>query len=426
MSFYTSLSGLKASQTQMSTISHNLANVSTNGFKRSDTEFADVIASSVSADPNKMVGSGTVVKTIRQQFSQGNLVQSESSLDLAITGDGFFAVRPSLGGEQINYTRNGSFLVDADRYVVDGQGAHVQIYPVDGSGNVIATSASALTSLRLPASSGTPTPTQNVALALNLGATADVPATATFDRFDASSYNKAVTTTVYDSNGGPMTMTTYYRRDTAPVPTTPPAAPDLSSDWSVFTFVGDQQMQAAGGGSVQLSFDAAGQMSAPAAPVQFGVFTPSDGASNQQITLDFTGTTQLTAESGIAVQTQDGVSVGELQGVTIDEEGYVQASFSNGDNQVIGKIALANFSNPSGLRQLGNSTWASSGLSGEPGYGEANSDGLGALMSGAVESSNVDITEELVSLIAAQRNFQANAKALDTSSQISETIFNIR
>jgi len=426
MSFYTSLSGLKASQTEMSAISHNLANVATNGFKRSDTEFADVIASSVSADPTKMVGSGTVVKTIRQQFSQGNLVQSESSLDLAITGDGFFAVKPSLDGEQINYTRNGSFLVDADRYVVDGQGAHVQIYPVDGSGNVIATSASALTSLRLPASSGTPVPTQNVALALNLTATTEVPASATFDRFDATSYNKAVTTTVFDSNGTPLTMTTYYRRETAPIPTTPPAAPDLSSDWSVYTFVGDQQMQSAGGDHIDISFDATGALETPTAPVQFGVFTPSDGASNQQITLDLAGTTQLTAESEITVQTQDGVSVGELQGVTIDEEGYVQASFSNGDNQVIGKIALANFSNPSGLRQLGNSTWASSGLSGEPAYGEANSDGLGALMSGAVESSNVDITQELVSLIAAQRNFQANAKALDTSSQISETIFNIR
>src|SRR3546814_10910533 len=140
MSFYTSLRGLKASQTEMSTISHNLANVSTNGFKRSDTEFADVIASSVSVNPTKMIGSGTVVKSIRQQFSQGNLVQSESSLDLAITGDGFFAVKPSIGGAQVNYTGNGSFLVDADRYVVDGQGSHVQIYPVDGPGNVIATS----------------------------------------------------------------------------------------------------------------------------------------------------------------------------------------------------------------------------------------------------------------------------------------------
>ncbi|HVI98168.1 MAG TPA: flagellar hook protein FlgE [Sphingomonas sp.] len=426
MSFYTSLSGLKASQTEMSTISHNLANVSTNGFKRSDTEFADVIASSVSADPNKMVGSGTVVKSIRQQFSQGNLVQSESSLDLAITGDGFFAVKPSLGGAQINYTRNGSFLVDADRYVVDGQGSHVQIYPVDGSGNVIATSASALASLRLPATSGTPKATQNVQLSVNLNATTEVPETAAFDRFDATSYNKAVTTTVYDSNGTPTTMTTYYQRTTAPIETVPPAAPNLSSSWDVYTFVGDQQMQVSGGDHITMSFDTSGALTNPGTPTQFGVFTPSDTASNQQITIDLAGTTQKTGSTEVLAQAQDGLSVGELQGVTVDEEGFVKASFSNGDNQILGKIALANFSNPTGLRQLGNSTWASSGISGEPAYGEANSDGLGALMSGAVESSNVDITEELVSLIAAQRNFQANAKALDTSSQISETIFNIR
>src|SRR3546814_21091266 len=125
-----------------------------------------------------MIGSGTVVKSIRQQFSQGNLVQSESSLDLAITGDGFFAVTPSIGGAQVNYTRNGSFLVAADRYVVHGQGSHVQIYPVDGSGHVIAPSTSALTSLLLPATGGPPTPTPNVQLAVTLNPTPKRPATA--------------------------------------------------------------------------------------------------------------------------------------------------------------------------------------------------------------------------------------------------------
>ena len=112
--------------------------------------------------------------------------------------------------------------------------------------------------------------------------------------------------------------------------------------------------------------------------------------------------------------------------MTVGEDGIVRASFSNGDSLALGKMALANFSNPSGLRQLGNSTWAATGLSGEPRLGEPGVNGFGGLMSGAVERSNVDITEELVGLIAAQRNFQANAKALDTASQISQTIFNIR
>ena len=134
MSFYTSLSGLQASQTEMSTISHNLANVSTNGFKKSRTEFADVIASSVSLNPAQQIGSGTVVQGNRQQFSQGNLIQSANALDLAVSGDGFFVVKPSTTSLNVNYTRNGGFLVDADRYVVDSNGSHLQVYPVDGSG----------------------------------------------------------------------------------------------------------------------------------------------------------------------------------------------------------------------------------------------------------------------------------------------------
>ena len=112
--------------------------------------------------------------------------------------------------------------------------------------------------------------------------------------------------------------------------------------------------------------------------------------------------------------------------MTIDEKGIVKASFSNGDTQALGQVMLANFSNPEGLRQLGNSYWSSTGVSGEAKLGEAGSNGFGNLMSGTIERSNVDITEELVSLIAAQRNFQANSKALDTASQISQTIFNIR
>jgi flagellar hook protein FlgE len=128
----------------------------------------------------------------------------------------------------------------------------------------------------------------------------------------------------------------------------------------------------------------------------------------------------------VNTRTQNGAAVGKLESVAVDAEGIVRATFSNGDNQALGKVALANFSNPAGLRQLGNSYWSATGVSGEPTLGEANKDGFGGLMSGIVEGSNVDITEELVALIAAQRNFQANSKALDTASQISQTIFNIR
>jgi flagellar hook protein FlgE len=427
MSFYTALSGLKAAQTDMSSISHNLANVSTNGFKKSRAEFADIISSSVSLSPTQMMGSGTVVKANRQQFGQGNLVQSASSLDLAISGDGFFAVKPNLDGQSVNYTRNGAFLVDANQFVVDGQGNHLQVYPVDGSGTVVATGADSLTSLRLPATSGEAKATTSVGLTATLDAKSAIPATADFDRFDPTSYNRQTVTTVYDSAGNPMTMTNYFKRTSAAVATTPPAAPDLSATWEVFSFVGDEQMVSGAADRVQLTFSNTGALTAPTAATQFDVFTPSDEVAAQQISLNFGAATNVAATPfKLGEQLQDGVAVGQLQGVTVDEGGLVKASFSNGDVQTLGQVAVANFANPSGLRQLGNSTWSSTGVSGQPVMGAPGERGAGNLMSGVIERSNVDITEELVGLIAAQRNFQANAKALDTSSQISQTIFNIR
>lgn len=428
MSFYTSLSGLQAAQTDMSTISHNLSNVSTNGFKKSRTEFADVIASSVSLNPNQMVGSGTTVKAIRQQFSQGGTQQSSSSLDIAISGDGFFAVKPSLEAAGVNFTRNGSFLVDSGRYVTDSQGAYLQVYPVDGSGAVIATGLSSTVNLRLPQTSGVPEATENVGLSLNLSTYSAVPREAprftpetpyAFDRFDPGTYNNSTQTTIYDANGNPLTMTNYFVREST----------DAPSNWSVYTFVGDKQLgaDAANPAPITLTFDASGALSAPTAPTQFAPFVVGTSAAQQSMALDFgSTTTQLGAPFSVNSRSQDGKAVGQLDGVTVGEDGTVRASFSNGDNLALGKVALANFSNPSGLRQLGNSTWAATGLSGEPRVGEPGVNGFGGLMSGAVERSNVDITEELVGLIAAQRNFQANAKALDTASQISQTIFNIR
>jgi flagellar hook protein FlgE len=433
MSFYTSLSGLQAAQTDMSTISHNLANVSTNGFKRSTTMFADVIASTKDSNPNQMVGSGTVVRGIQQQFTQGGYSQSSSALDLAITGDGFFAVRSDAGAGTVNFTRNGSFTVDPDRYVTDQQGNKLLVYPVDGSGAVVATGIDSAVPLRLPTTSGTPQATKNVGLSLNLSANAPIPSEAArfddtpyaFDRFDPGTYNQSSQSTIYDAGGNALTMTNYYVRDSAP------SAGNPTSSWKVYSFVGDQQLDSSpatpGADPVTLEFDATGKLTAPTAATTFGGFLSPGATAEQVVTLDFgTQTTQTSQSFSVNNKTQDGAAVGQFEGITAGDDGTVQASFSNGDQQPLGKVILANFTNPSGLRQLGNSTWASTGLSGEAQLGEPNSNGFGSLMSGAVERSNVDITEELVNLIAAQRNFQANAKALDTESQLSQTIFNIR
>ncbi len=420
MSFYTSLSGLQAAQTDMAAISHNIANVGTDGFKKSRTNFADVIASSVTADPTKVVGSGTVVKSISQQFSEGSLVTTGSSLDLAIAGDGFFTVKTSGINASTAYTRNGSFKVDpATNNVVDAQGSVLQAYPLDAAGNVTATGADGLINLQLPATSGTPVATTKVALGVNLSATAAAP-TVPFDRMNPSSYNNSTATTVYDASGRAMTLTNYYVRNDA-------TSSGGANSWSVYSYVGNQQL--ASGGStapVQVSFDGAGALTSPTTPISYDAFTPPGGAVAQSLSLDLTGSTQSPAAFSVASRSQDGKAVGEFAGVSVNQSGIVTANFTNGDTVALGKVALANFTDPSGLRQLGNSYWSASGISGAAKMGAANEGGLGALMSGTLEGSNVDITEELVSLIAAQRNFQANAKALDTDNQISKTIFNIQ
>ncbi|MBO9622012.1 MAG: flagellar hook protein FlgE [Sphingomonas sp.] len=434
MSFFTSLSGLQAAQTDMSTISHNLANVQTNGFKKSQTQFADVIASTANSNPTQMVGSGVVVKAVRQQFGQGGFTQSSSALDVAISGDGFFIVKgDEKSGNGVAFTRNGSFQVNADRYVTDAQGNKLQVYPVDGSGAVVATGLSSTVSLRLPQTSGTPEETENVKLGLNLNAGSPIPADAArfddeeyqFDRFDPGTYNQSVQTTIYDANGNALTLTNYFVRETKPT------NDDASSTWRVYSFVGDQQLNAGSDPDtiqqIELTFDGTGKLSSPAAPVTFMGFLAPGATSEQVVKLDFSsGTTQVSSPFSLNATSQDGSPVGQIEGVTIADDGTVNASFSNGDTQALGKVVLASFANNGGLRQLGNSTWAATGFSGDARLGEPGTNGFGGLMSGAIERSNVDITEELVALIAAQRNFQANAKALDTASQMSQTIFNIR
>ena len=429
MSFYTSLSGLQASQTDMSTISNNIANSATSGFKRSTTQFADVMASSLTVSPNHMIGSGVAVKDTRQQFSEGNLIQSQSSLDLAITGDGFFAVKPQVDGSVVDYTRNGSFLVDASGYVTDAQGGHLQVYPVDGSGSVVASGADSLISLQLPETSGTPVATQNVALDVNFNSASIVPSDSTefnasnpyaFDRFDPTTYNQSTQTTIYDASGNAQTMTNYYVRN---------GQPDASGNtsWSVYSFVGDTQLTTGGSTApTTLTFDSTGALTSPTTPTSFDAFTPTGSTTAQSLTLDLAGSTQLTSPFNVNSKTQDGKSVGQLSGVTVDDTGMVKASFSNGDSQILGKVAIANFNNPTGLRQMGNSYWQATGLSGTVKYGQAGDNGYGSLMSGTIEGSNVDITQELVDLIAAQQSFQANAKALDTSNQVAQTIFQIQ
>lgn len=269
MSFYTSLNGLKNAQTDLGVIAHNIANVETNGFKKSRTEFADIVVGSAFTNPRMVQGIGATVESITQNFSLGPVEQTGSALDMAITGDGFFSTRSEETGNTL-FTRNGSFGLDQGGFVNDGMGNRLQAFPTDAAG--------------------------------------------------------AITGTVPADVQVPLT----------------------------------------------------------------------NGAGS------------------------------EFAGISVQSNGNINASYADGSVEVVGKIALASFISPTGLRQVGSSNWETTGISGNATYGQPGAGLYGSLLSGALERSNVDIAEELVGLITAQRNFQANAKAIDTSTQITQTIINLR
>jgi flagellar hook protein FlgE len=423
MSFYTSLSGLQAAQTDLSTISHNLANVSTNGFKKSRSEFADVMASNFTSDPRRLIGSGVALKENRQLFGEGNLQTTGNSLDLAVSGDGFFAVKTPTTLGNVAYTRNGNFSIGSGRFIVDAQGSRLQGYAVETDGTIA--SPPTVGDIKVPASHGEPAATENVTLQMQLNTAADKPKVATFNRAQADSYNTSTSTTIVDEKGNPTTLTNYFVRTDEKA--TDATSTSKASNWAVYSFVGDQKLN--DGTPTDVTFDADGNMTAPAGSFNLNfpaVAGAAAGTTPRIVKLDISGTSAAKQPFGVVARTQDGRSAGEFSGIAVDDTGVISASYSNGDIVKIGKVALNNFVNPTGLRQTGNSYWSATGLSGIPTVGGANENGFGRMMSGTIEGSNVDITEELVNLIAAQRNFQANSKALDTASQISQTIFNIR
>ncbi len=274
MSFYTSLSGLKGAQTDLSVISNNLANVGSTGFKKSRAQFGDLFASSPTQTTKMIAGQGTRLNGVVQQFTQGTLESTDKTLDLAIAGEGFFVVKGDPPRAAVTYTRNGAFQVSANRNVVDTQGSTLQLLPVDATGNVTSTALSSATDLVLP--------------------------------------------------------------------TNAPGNPAVA-----------------------------------------------------------------------------------LVNVSIGIDGLVTATYADGSDQMLGKVAMASFTAQEGLRPVGDAHWQSTGDSGPPLIDGATNGPLGTIRSGALERANVDVTEELVALISAQRNFQANAKAIETASNLTQTIVNM-
>ena len=217
MSFYTALTGLNGSQADISATSNNIANVGTTGFKRSRAEFGDIFATSPLQNASSSIGSGTILKGIKQQFTQGNISSSLNALDLAISGQGFFTLKPSLTSAQKVYTRNGSLNVNNDRYVVDSAGQYLLVYPVNDDGSVTAKDLDSALPLQLPVTSGDPQATSNISLGVNVPAAADVvPDRAefadgySFDPGDPNTFTNSTSITIFDDLGNPTIATMYF------------------------------------------------------------------------------------------------------------------------------------------------------------------------------------------------------------------------
>ncbi|MFZ4109338.1 MAG: flagellar hook protein FlgE [Polymorphobacter sp.] len=430
MAFSTAVSGLAGAQTELATVANNIANVGTNGFKRSRVAFGDIIANSPLQNASRVVGSGTIVRGVIQQFRQGPMESTESALDLAISGQGFFAVKGFDGDALTSFTRNGSFVVNAERYVVDNAGRRLQLFPTTNEGGIVSSDLGATVSARLPLASGQPQATGAIKLAVNLPADATVipnkpiytAATPyAFNANDPSTFNHSTSVTIYDSLGNPLAANIFY------VKTGVPSVADPTHKWLAHVLIGTNELEVGGVKGIPLVFDTGGVLLTPTAPYQFDSLLPASGSQPIALSVDHgIATTQQSGTFSRATIEQDGFTSGQLESVAVDSTGALRAAFSNGEVQTLGKVAVAIFANPQGLKQTGDTSYAATPDSGPAITGEAGRSGIGSILSGSLERSNVDLTLELVGLIAAQRNFQANAKAMETDSTLLQTIINLR
>ena len=418
MPFRIALSGLNAASTDLEVTGNNIANSATNGFKQSRAEFADVYASSIQ-DTTNASGQGVRVSRVAQQFSQGTIDFTSNNLDLAISGQGFFVLESPDGTQA--YTRAGAYSVDREGYVTTHANDRLQIYEaVAGVGGTTTFNTGVLQDLQLPTTPNPPNASTTLSMALNLDSSQSVPAVA-FDPSNPASYNGSTSTTVYDSLGNAHTTTLYFRKTATP------------NVWQQYLYVDGNNVPPDGqaaGTPFTLTFDTTGTLTQVNGVAQSTALTasydPANGASPIQLTQDFTGTTQNGSSFAVNNLSQDGFASGRLSGVDIDAEGVVFARYTNGQSSALGKVALAKFNNQQGLRQAGDTTWTESFASGTPQLGEAGTSSFGQIQSGALEASNVDIAAELVALITAQRNFQANSEVISTADAVTQTIINIR
>src|SRR6185295_8174818 len=400
MPFAVALSGLNAASSDLSVTANNIANANTTGFKGSRAEFADVFA--VGAQD---IGNGVAISSVSQQFKQGGVDFTDRGLDLAISGDGFFTMRDR---GVVSYTRAGAFGVYRDGFVVNNQNQRLQIFPVASNGTF---NTGTLSDLQLATVDSPPQATTRAEFGVNLPANAAVPPVPVFDPANASSYNHSTAVTIYDSLGATHTATAYFVKTAT------------ANQWQSRYYIDGTAV----GGANTMTYSNLGVLTAPVGgTITLPAYTPTTGAAPIVLTTDVLSSTQYGSTFGVNQLNQDGFASGRLSNIDVDSTGVIFARFTNGRSNALGQVALSNFANTQGLRQLGNTSWGDTFTSGDAVRGSPGTGSFGLIQSGALESSNVDLTQQLVNMITAQRNFQANAQMISTADQVTQTIINIR
>ncbi|MCR9104345.1 MAG: flagellar hook protein FlgE [Gammaproteobacteria bacterium] len=421
MAFDTAVSGINSATADLGVIGNNIANSSTTGFKTSRAEFADVYATSLLGAGGNAVGKGVSLSGVTQEFTQGNISFTNNALDLAINGNGFFLL--SDNGASL-YSRAGNFQVDREGFLVTNQGHKLQAFQVNSNGEINGQAGD----LQLDTSLVDPGATGLADITANLDSREGPPALpfgGPYDAFavpptfpDQDAYNSTTSVTIYDGLGNAHIMSMYFVKTANP------------NEWDIHTLI--DGVTTAGPDTV--TFQSNGKFDPNILPVELNVtgWNPLNtaglptGAAPQDFTVTLSQLTQFGSDFSVSSVVQDGFTTGQLLGLEIDDSGVVFARYTNGQARALGQVALAGFSNPNGLQPLGDTNWAETFSSGQATLGTPGSSGLGVLQSGALEGSNVDITEQLVNMIIAQRNFQANAQVIQTEDAVTQTVINLR
>jgi flagellar hook protein FlgE len=391
MSFEIALSGINAINSQLDTISNNIANSGTYGFKSSRSNFASMYAGT---QPT-----GAEVSSLTQSLDiGGGVLTTGRSMDASIQGRGFFVSRATSG--ETFYSRVGIFATDKDGYVVDSFDRRVQGYAaIPGSTTLGAMGDLKVATGQIPAQAST-----RLQYVANMSADWSVPTVGTFDKTDPLSFNSSMVSVVYDSLGVQHSVSQYFVK-------TGTSAVDVH-----YTFDGADLPT-----TTSLAFDVNGQLTAPVGAVSMALGTPT-GAAPLTVAIDYTGTTQFAGEATTTANAPNGYAAGSMIGVQIAEDGSVMAQYSNGQKQSVGSLVLATFADEGQLTAVSDTSWSQSIASGNPLYFTPGTGMAGKLTPGALEQSNVDMTEQLVDLMSAQRNYQANTKVISAQDEMVQTL----